>query len=428
MRINQIKLAVIGVGYVGLPIAIKFGQVFDTVGFDVDILKIQNLKIRKDLNNEFKEKDFLKSKKLTFSNKLADLKDRNVFIVCIPTPINKKKEPHLDLIYSSIEIISKALKPKDLIIFESTFYPGLTEEVLIPLIEKKSKIKNARTEIKTNKKFYIGYSPERINPGDKNHNIENINKIISSNNKHALGLMKKIYSKIINAKLVEVSSIKVAEAAKVIENTQRDINIALINEFSQIFKKLNIDTEEVLKAAETKWNFLKFKPGFVGGHCIGVDPYYLSHRSIQAGYKPKILLTGRKINDQMPFTVFNEIVELAKIKKINLNKSNILFMGATFKENVSDTRNSKVFDLIDLFKKYNSNIYIYDPHIKSLDSNKLHLTKKLKHNYYDLIIYAVNHKIFNKFLKSKIRTFSKINSIIYDLKYALDKNIVDLRL
>ena len=428
MRINQLKLAIIGVGYVGLPIALKFGQVFDTIGFDIDKFKIKNLKNKKDLNKEFTKKNFFKSKKLLFSNNLEDLKDRNVFIVCIPTPINKKKEPDLNLIYSSCEIICQVLKPNDLIIFESTFYPGLTEEVLIPFIEMNSQINNARERTKTNKYFYIGYSPERINPGDKKHNIENINKIISSNNKYALSLMKKIYSKIINAQLIEVSSIKVAEAAKVIENTQRDINIALINEFSQIFKKLNIDTEEVLKAAESKWNFLKFKPGFVGGHCIGVDPYYLSYKSLQSGYKPKILLTGRNINDQMPLRVFNEIVALAKIKKIKLNKSNLLIIGATFKENVSDTRNSKVFDLIKLFKKYHANIYIYDPHIKYLNLKNLKLINNLKSNYYDVIVYAVDHKIFKKIKSSKIKEISKDNSIIYDLKYALDKKIVDLRL
>ncbi len=412
----------------GLPIALKFGQVFDTLGFDIDKFKIKNLKNKQDINKEFTKKEFIKSKKLLFSDKLQDLKDRNVFIVCIPTPINKKKEPDLDLIYSSCKIICKVLKPKDLIIFESTFYPGLTEEVLIPFIEKNSQINNAKEKNKPNKHFYIGYSPERINPGDKKHNIENINKIISSNNKYALSLMKKIYSKIINAQLIEVSSIKVAEAAKVIENTQRDINIALINEFSQIFKQLKIDTEEVLKAAESKWNFLKFKPGFVGGHCIGVDPYYLSYKSLQSGYKPKILLTGRKINDQMPLRVFNEIIALSKIKKINLYKSNLLIIGATFKENVSDTRNSKVFDLIKLFKKYHANIYIYDPHIKYLNLKNLKLINNLKSNYYDVIVYAVDHKIFKKIKSSKIKEISKENSIIYDLKYALDKKIVDLRL
>ena len=313
MKNNKIKIAIVGVGYVGLPIALKFGEFFDTIGFDINEKKIDNLNKNIDSNNEFKKNDFKKSSNLIFSKDATSLLDRNIYIVCIPTPISKNKKPDLKLIFDSCDIIAKFLNPKDLIVFESTFYPGLTEEVLIPYLEKKTKYKNIKNnKIATNKNFYVGYSPERINPGDRKHNLENINKIISSNNSHALKIIKKIYSKVIKAKLVEVSSIKVAEAAKVIENTQRDINIALINEFSQIFKKIDVDTNEVLKAAGTKWNFLKFKPGFVGGHCIGVDPYYLTYKSIKSGYRPKIILTGREINDSMPRIVFNELINLSK--------------------------------------------------------------------------------------------------------------------
>ena len=429
MKNNKIKIAIVGVGYVGLPIALKFGEFFDTIGFDINEKKIDNLNKNIDSNNEFKKNDFKKSSNLIFSNDATSLLDRNIYIVCIPTPISKNKKPDLKLIFDSCDIIAKFLNPKDLIVFESTFYPGLTEEVLIPYLEKKTKYKNIKNnKIATNKNFYVGYSPERINPGDRNHNLENINKIISSNNSHALKIIKKIYSKVIKAKLVEVSSIKVAEAAKVIENTQRDINIALINEFSQIFKKIDVDTNEVLKAAGTKWNFLKFKPGFVGGHCIGVDPYYLSYKSIKSGYRPKIILTGREINDSMPRIVFNELINLSKKKKIKLDKCKILIFGVTFKENVSDTRNSKVLDLIEMFLKKNSNVFVYDPLVKFIDNKKINLITKMENNFYDIIIYAVNHKNFKYFTLNKINKLRKKNSIFYDLNYVFDKKAVDLRL
>ena len=341
-------------GYVGLPLAIEFAKKIKVIGYDINSSRINNLKKNYDETREVLKKQIKNAKNLSFTSEMADIKDCNIYIVTVPTPIKKNKLPELKPLISASRIIGGILKKGNIVIYESTVYPGATEEVCIPILEKNSKLH-------LNKDFYVGYSPERINPGDKQKKLQNITKITSGSNLYSSRIIDKLYSQIVKAGIHRAKSIKIAEAAKVIENTQRDLNIALINELSILFKKLKISSEEVFKAAETKWNFISFRPGLVGGHCIGVDPYYLTYKSKKIGYKPKIILAGRKLNDSMSNYISSEIITKFNERKINVRNSKILIMGMTFKENCSDIRNSKVLDLEKILKKKGANIFFYDP-------------------------------------------------------------------
>jgi UDP-N-acetyl-D-galactosamine dehydrogenase len=421
---KKLKIAIIGMGYVGLPLAIAFSKKRQVIGFDTNKKRINNLKLGHDSTCEVSKKKLLRSKKLTFTNKHNDLINCNCFIITVPTPINKNMKPDFSHIISASNSVGKLLKKKDIVIYESTVYPGATEEVCVPILEKISKLKY-------NSDFFVGYSPERMNPGDKKHGVENIVKITSGSNKVTANIVNKLYSSIVKVGTFKASSIKVAEAAKVIENTQRDINIALINELSLIFSRLKIGTEEVLKAASTKWNFIPFMPGFVGGHCIGVDPYYLTYKARATGYNPKIILSGRNLNNQMTKHVAKIFLKTLSKKKINLSKSRVLIMGITFKENVQDVRNTKIIDLIKILKKTCSMVDIYDPVANSQEVKKIYglsLKKKINQNTYHGIILAVKHKQFIHMGIKKIRKFGLKNQVIYDLKYLFPLKETDIRL
>jgi len=422
--IKDIKLGIIGLGYVGLPLALEFSKNRKVIGFDLKKNRIEELNSGIDKNLESSKEEIQNSKQLNFTNNVEDLKYANCFIVTVPTPVNELKKPDLQPLLQASEMIGKIIKKGDLIIYESTVYPGCTEEVCVPILEKFS-------NLKFNLDFFCGYSPERINPGDKKHTISNIKKITSGSTPKILDLIDNLYNEIIIAGTHKASSIKVAEAAKVIENTQRDINIALINELSMIFSKLNIDTKEVLDAAGSKWNFLHFKPGLVGGHCIGVDPYYLTYKAESVGHHPKIILAGREINDNMGSHVVSEMIKKMEEKKINIKNSKILIMGITFKENCSDIRNSGVKMVFERLKKYTHNIDLYDPWTDSKEIKKIYginSQQTLDKNSYDGIIIAVAHKIFIEMGKIEILNLCKKNHVIYDLKYLFTKDQIDLRL
>jgi len=411
------KIAIIGLGYVGLPLAVEFCKFFDLVGFDLKLKRIKDLKKNLDETKEISNRKLAVIKnKIIFTNNVDDIKYCNIFIITVPTPINLIKKPDLSALKIATKLVSKVLKKDDLVIYESTVFPGCTEEICIPILERFSKLK-------LNKDFLCGYSPERINPGDKSKNIKKINKLVSGSNDKALNKIYYLYKKIIQAEVIKVRNIKIAEGAKIIENTQRDLNIALINEFLQIFQKLNINFSEVLKAANTKWNFLNFEPGLVGGHCIGVDPYYLAEKSRQIGYNPKLILAGRKINDGMSKFYFNIFIKEFKKRFEIIKNKNILVMGLSFKENVPDIRNSKSFDIIRCLKKTKVNVFCYDDNIEKNSLEKAHKIKtidKIKKNYYHGIIILVKHSSFD-FIKKKIMTFLKKGGVILDIKNFLGK-------
>ncbi len=418
MKNNDIKITIVGLGYVGLPLALAFSKKYNVIAFDKNKNRIKELKIGFDINKETSKKILLNSK-IFLTSEIKEIKNSNFYIVAVPTPINSNNKPDLRNLKSACLMISKVLKKNDFVVFESTVYPGLTEEFCVPLLEKNNKLR-------LNKDYYCGYSPERINPGDKKHGIENIVKITSGSNKYSSNKIDKLYKSIINAGTYKASSIKVAEAAKVIENTQRDLNIAFVNELSIIFDKLNLNTTEVLKAASTKWNFLEFYPGLVGGHCIGVDPYYLTHKSIIKGYKPKFILSGRIINNGMSRFVFDKLIQFFKKNKIKLSKINVLIMGMTFKENCADIRNSQVFDILKRLNKYKINFEIYDPWVGSVDKYNKKLIKKLnKDNYYDAVIITVAHKKFIDIGYKKIQKILKKKSLLFDLKNIFKLNNSD---
>ena len=418
------KIAVFGLGYVGLPLLIKLSQFYDVVGFDIDRSRISELKNGKDRTGEIKDKDILKSKSIIYSSHIEDLELIDIFIVTVPTPVDNVYQPDLKNLRHACSLVGQSLKKNNIVIFESTVYPGATREICVPILEKTS-------GLKLNEHFGVGYSPERINPGDKKHTIEDIIKITSGSNSETLLKVDQIYKKIISAGTYKVSSIEVAEAAKVIENTQRDINIALINEFSIIFNKLNLSSKEILEAACTKWNFLDFKPGLVGGHCIGIDPYYLTYKSMEIGYKPELILAGRKINDSMSYYVASQFVKLA-VKKSLLQKSKkVLVMGVTFKENCKDIRNSKAIEIVNILEEYNLEVDIYDPmlfknNIKITD--KSNLINELKDKKYLGIVIAVAHEEFKSFDIKILRDICIENSIIFDVKNIYPSNSTDLRL
>ncbi len=428
------KIGIIGLGYVGLPLAVAFGEKFKTLGYDINKNRIEEIKKFNDLTKEVSPKQLKSAKYLYVTNDLNDLSVCNTFIVTVPTPINNKKKPDFSHLIDASKKVGSILKVGDVIIFESTVYPGATEEICVPHLEKVSGLKyiNKKNEKKIKNGFFCGYSPERINPGDKNHRLTNIKKIVSGSTNDTAQKIKLLYETIIKAGVYKVSNIKTAEAAKVIENTQRDLNIAFVNELSVIFNKLDIDTEEVLKAAETKWNFHSFRPGLVGGHCIGVDPYYLTEKAKKLNYNPKVILSGRNLNDNMVNYVVERIVNIAKTKKIDLNKARVLIMGLTFKENCPDLRNSLSFRLVDKLSRIASETHTYDPHVDKLNlKNKYRKNHKLKLNekkYYNVIILTVAHSEFKKLGHKKIKSFASNKSIIYDLKYILTPSSVDGRL
>lgn len=424
MNNEDIKIAVIGLGYVGLPLAVEFGKVYTTIGFDINSSRVRELINGVDSTLECSREEIKLASKLSYTANLEDLKCANVYIVTVPTPIDEHKQPDLTPLIKASEALGKVVKKNDLIIYESTVFPGATEEVCIPVIERAS-------GLKYNEDFFAGYSPERINPGDKNHRVTNILKVTSGSNSEVAEFVDQLYKKIITVGTHKAASIKVAEAAKVIENTQRDVNIALINELSIIFNKLGIDTLEVLEAAGTKWNFLPFRPGLVGGHCIGVDPYYLTHKAQSVGYHPEMILAGRRLNDGMGRYVVSELVKKMLKKRIHIEGANVLIMGLTFKENCPDLRNTRVVDIVEELAEYNINVDIVDPWCSSEEAQQeygLNVIKTAKAAYYDGVILAVAHDEFKQAGAKEIRSYGKENHVLYDLKYVLDKESVDMRL
>lgn len=423
MELDNIKLAVIGLGYVGLPLAVEFGKKRPVVGFDISDKRISELKSGVDHTLEVSPQELEEASWLSFTNKLTDLSGVNCFIVTVPTPIDKHNRPDLMPLINASELIGKVLKPESIVIYESTVYPGCTEEECVPILEKAS-------GLKFNQDFFVGYSPERINPGDKEHRIANIKKVTSGSTPEAADLIDMIYNQIIMAGTHKALTIKVAEAAKVIENTQRDLNIALINELALIFNKMGIDTEAVLEAAGSKWNFLPFRPGLVGGHCIGVDPYYLTHKAQSIGYHPEIILAGRRLNDGMGPYVASQLVKAMTNKSIQVNGAKILIMGLAFKENCPDVRNTKVIDIYHELLDYNCQVDIYDPWVKSEEALQEYGVAVLPElgDKYDGIILAVAHRQFKEMGIEKIRSLGKPKNILYDLKYIFSADQSDLRL
>ena len=423
-NIENKKIAVIGLGYVGLPLAVEFGNIFQTIGFDINKHRVVELLDGVDSTLEVDTKELNESAYLSFTNDAEAIRDCNIYIITVPTPIDQNKNPDLRPLISASEVAGRFIKKDDIVIYESTVYPGATEEICVPILEKTS-------NLKFNLDFYCGYSPERINPGDKEHRLTSIKKVTSGSSPRIADIVDSIYKKIIKAGTHKAPSIKVAEASKVIENTQRDINIALINELALIFNKLDIDTESVLEAAGTKWNFLPFRPGLVGGHCIGVDPYYLTHKAIEVGYSPDIILAGRRLNDDMGSYVVNQVISLMTKKGIDIENANILIMGLTFKENCPDIRNTRVVDVWNGFIENKCQVDVYDPWVNKVEANNVYgiipilapLQKK-----YDAIVIAVAHNEFATLTIKEIRSFAKDNHILYDIKYLLDASEVDGRL
>jgi nucleotide sugar dehydrogenase len=423
----MINIGIIGLGYVGLPLAIEFSKFFKVIGYDLNSTRISQLKKGHDNSNNIKNFKKKLTRDLIFTTNSNDLKECNFYIITVPTPINSNKKPDLSLLIKASKLVGKLLKKNDIVIYESTVYPGATEEECVPILEKYSKLTYINSLNEKNEKngFYCGYSPERINPGDKKRTLTKIIKITSGSTSSITNKIDKIYKKIIKAGTHKVSEIRIAEAAKVIENTQRDINISLINEISIIFDKLNIDTSEVLKAANTKWNFLDFKPGLVGGHCIGVDPYYLKYKSEKIGYYPKIISAGRKINDHMGNYTSAKIIKILKKNNIKIQKSKILIMGFTFKENCSDIRNSKVFDIYRNLIKNKCIVNVYDPWVSDDELKKeykITSIKKIKKYYYDVMIFAVGHNIFKKRNKKQITQHLSSNGLVIDIKNIYSKS------
>src|SRR5512139_2903804 len=391
-NLRNLKIGIVGLGYVGLPLAVEFGKRFNTVGFDVKTARVDELRSGRDSTLETDEQELAEATKLTYTTRLEDLRPCKVFIVTVPTPIDDYKRPDLTPLEKSSESVGKVLKKGDVVVYESTVYPGCTEEVCVPILERVS-------GLKFNKDFYCGYSPERINPGDKQHRLTTIRKVTSGSTPEVADFVDALYRSIVTVGTHKASSIKVAEAAKVIENTQRDVNIALINELALIFNRLGIDTEEVLLAAGTKWNFLPFRPGLVGGHCIGVDPYYLAHKAQEIGYNPEMILAGRRLNDNMALYVAGEVVKLMTSKRIHVKGSRILVLGLTFKENCPDLRNSKVIDIIRELEKYGAKVDVYDPWIDVREArHEYGVTplKKLGRTKYDAAVMAVAHTQFKE--------------------------------
>lgn len=422
--LEQTKIAIVGLGYVGLPLAVEFGKKYPTIGFDINQKRVQELQSGQDLTLEVSSEELGQAALLSYTASLKDIKNCNVYIVTVPTPINEHKQPDLTPLIKASEAIGTILKPDDVVIYESTVYPGATEEVCVPLLEQHS-------GLKFNEQFYAGYSPERINPGDKEHRVTNILKVTSGSTEETADYVDSLYKSIITAGTHKASSLKVAEAAKVIENTQRDVNIALINELAILFNRLDIDTEEVLLAAGTKWNFLPFRPGLVGGHCIGVDPYYLTHKAQAVGYNPEVILSGRRINDRMGEYVVSQLIKNLLKKRIHIQQADVLIMGLTFKENCPDLRNTRVVDIIKELQDYEVNVHVYDPWVspeEAMHEYGIALIEKPEAKKYDAVILAVAHEQFRQLPIEQIKGYAKPNSVIYDLKYLFPANQTDDRL
>lgn len=421
--LDTLKIAVVGLGYVGLPLAVEFGKKYYTIGYDINDQRIAELKQGYDRTREVSEADLQACSLLMYTTCLEDLKSCNIFIISVPTPINNYKVPDLEPLRKASRSVGQVLSPQSRAIYESTVYPGLTEEVCVPILEQESKLK-------FNQDFFVGYSPERINPGDHNHRLTTIKKVTSGSTPEVAELVDRLYASIIPAGTHKVSSIRVAEAAKVIENIQRDINIAFVNELSVIFHLLDIDTEEVLAAASTKWNFLPFRPGLVGGHCIGVDPYYLTYKVGASNYHPELILAGRRINDNMGFYVAAQFLKLLIKKQINLSHARVLVMGLTFKENCPDLRNTRVVDVINELQSYGLEVDVYDPWADPEQAKReygISLIEELSHQW-DGIIIAVAHQQFYKMGRNGIRSLLKTPGVLYDVKWVLPKEDVDGRL
>lgn len=427
LNINDIKIAVIGLGYVGLPLAVEFGKKHPVIGFDINQHRIEELKSGTDHTLEVSDEELASSKQLEFSSDINELAECNFYIVTVPTPIDEYKQPDLTPLVKASTAIGSVLKTGDIVVYESTVYPGATEEVCIPELERSS-------GLVFNKDFFAGYSPERINPGDKEHRVTNILKVTAGSTPEVADLVDDVYNLIITAGTHKAPSIKVAEAAKVIENTQRDVNIALINELAVIFNKMDIDTEAVLTAAGTKWNFLPFRPGLVGGHCIGVDPYYLTHKAQAIGYNPEIILAGRRLNDSMGEYVVTQLVKTMIKKRIQVEGAKVLILGLSFKENCPDVRNTKVIDIVHELKEYNIDVDVYDPWVDAEEAQQeygispINDSSNLESNSYDGIILAVAHNQFAEMGVEQIRDLGKSSHVLYDLKYLFNSELSDIRL
>jgi UDP-N-acetyl-D-galactosamine dehydrogenase len=420
----DLKLAIIGLGYVGLPLAIEFGKNRSVVGFDINQPRIDELKSGQDHTLETSFEELAAAKYLSYTTVVEDLRACNCYIITVPTPIDKHKQPDLTPLLKASETIGKVLKVGDIVIYESTVYPGATEEDCVPVLEKFS-------GLTFNQDFYAGYSPERINPGDKEHRVTTIKKVTSGSTTEIADVVDALYREIITAGTHKAPSIKVAEAAKVIENTQRDINIALINELALIFKKMDIDTEAILQAAGSKWNFLPFRPGLVGGHCIGVDPYYLTHKAQAVGYHPEIILAGRRLNDSMGAYVANQLIKTMIKRRIQIEGARVLVMGLTFKENCPDLRNTRVVDIVAELQDYNCTVDVYDPWVTvAAAGHEYGITPltRLEPDTYDGMVLAVAHHQFKTMGVESIRTLGKQNHVLYDLKYLFPADATDLRL
>jgi UDP-N-acetyl-D-glucosamine/UDP-N-acetyl-D-galactosamine dehydrogenase len=420
LKIENTKIAIIGLGYVGLPLAVEFGKKYQVLGFDINKTRVEELQNGYDRTREIESGGLKSLQNLTFSTNVDDLKDYNVFIITVPTPIDRFKKPDLTPLLSASRTIGKILKKNDLVVYESTVYPGCTEEDCVPVLEKES-------GLKFNHDFFCGYSPERINPGDKINTLTKIKKVTSGSTPEIADFVNDLYGSIIEAGTYKATSIKVAEASKAIENAQRDVNISFVNELALIFDKMGIDTSEVLEAAGTKWNFLKFKPGLVGGHCIGVDPYYLLHKSESLGYYPQVILSGRRVNDNMGIFVANKLIKLLIKNGHKIEGSNVLILGITFKENCPDIRNSRVVDVYNELKEFGVNVTVHDPYADTHEVKEeygIEITTQLS-NKYDGILLAVSH---DEYKSLNLENFKNPNAVVFDIKSMWDKESVDARL
>jgi UDP-N-acetyl-D-galactosamine dehydrogenase len=423
-KLEDTRLAVIGLGYVGLPLAVEFGKFIPTVGFDINRARIEELQGGEDHTLETTPQELRDAVKLEYTHQLEDLRACNTFIVTVPTPVDKHNRPDMMPLIRASEAVGKVIKPGDVVIYESTVYPGATEEDCVPVIEQVS-------GLKFNQDFFAGYSPERINPGDKEHRFVTIKKVTSGSTSEVTDFVDALYGSVVQAGTYKVDSIRVAEASKVIENTQRDLNIALINELALIFNRMGIDTEAVLKAAGTKWNFLPFRPGLVGGHCIGVDPYYLTHKAQELGYHPEVILAGRRINDGMGAYVADQVVKLMLKKRIGMADARVLVMGLTFKENCPDLRNTKVVDIVHRLEEVHLRVDVYDPWVEAeeaWDEYQIRPVAAPDTGAYDAVILAVAHHQFRDMGIVAIRQLGQPNCVVFDVKYLFDQNDVDGRL
>jgi UDP-N-acetyl-D-galactosamine dehydrogenase len=424
LNLRKCRLGVVGLGYVGLPLAVEFGKRFETVGFDVKSERVAQLRNGRDTTLEVTRGELRSARHLTFTTELKDLKRCRVFIVTVPTPIDGYKRPDLTPLVRASESVGRVMRKGSVVIYESTVYPGCTEEVCVPILERES-------GLNFNRDFFAGYSPERINPGDKEHRLTTIRKVTSGSTPEVADFVDKLYRSIVTAGTHPASSIRVAEAAKVIENTQRDVNIALINELALIFNRLGIDTEEVLNAAGSKWNFLPFRPGLVGGHCIGVDPYYLTHKAQEIGYHPEMILAGRRLNDNMALYVAGQIMQLMGRKKIHVNGARVLMLGVTFKENCPDIRNSKVADVVRELQKQGARVDVYDPWADPGECRHeygFRLLRSLRTRTYDAAVVAVAHRQFRDLGAAGVRRLCRRKHVLYDIKHVFPAAAVDGRL